>query len=119
MGWLAPRDIAEVAALILLNRDWSRRHVREVHGPEDLTWSQVASILSEELSWEVQVEQIGDAQMHEQYLRAGMPPAMAEAILGMSTGLREGFIPEQNRTLLTTTPTHLRGWIREYLIPAL
>lgn len=119
MGWVAPRDIAEVAALLLLNRDWSGRHVRAVHGPEDLTWSQVASILSEELGREIRVEHIGDVQMREQYLQAGMPPAMAEAILGMSIGLREGFVPEQNRTLLTTTPTNLRGWIREDLTPVL
>ena len=48
-----------------------------------------------------------------------MPPDMAEATLGMSTGLREGFIPEQNRTPLTTTSTHLRGWLHEELIPVL
>jgi uncharacterized protein YbjT (DUF2867 family) len=119
MGWVAPRDIAEVAALILLNRNWSRRHVQAIHGPEDLTWSQVATILSEELDREVRVEQISDAQMREQYLQVGMPPDMAEATLGMSTGLREGFIPEQNRTPLTTTSTHLRGWLHEELIPVL
>lgn len=93
--------------------------IQAVHGPEDLTWSQVATILSEELDREVRVEQISDAQMREQYLQVGMPPDMAEATLGMSTGLREGFIPEQNRTPLTTTSTHLRGWLHEELIPVL
>lgn len=117
LSWVAPRDIAEVAALTLLNPDWTGRHVRAVHGPEDLTWPQAAEILSDELGWEVRVEHISDEQMREQYLQVGMSPGMADAILGMSTGLREGFEAEQTRSLLTTTPTPLRGWIQEELVP--
>lgn len=65
------------------------------------------------------VERITDEQMRGQYLRAGMPAAVAEAVLGMSTGLRDGFEPEQERSLVTTTPTRLRSWIREELVPLL
>ncbi|WP_416061915.1 NAD(P)H-binding protein [Rhodococcus indonesiensis] len=119
MSWVAPRDIAEVATTTLLNGDWSGRRVQAVHGPEDLTWAQVASILSEETGRNVRVEQITDEDMTQQYLAAGMPPAMADAVLGMSVGLRDGFVPEQQRSLVTTTPTQLRGWIREELVPAL
>lgn len=42
MAWVAPRDIAEVAALTLLNREWTGHRVQAVQGPEDLSWSQVA-----------------------------------------------------------------------------
>ena len=38
MSWVAPRDIAEVAALRLLSDDWSGHQVQAVHGPEDLSW---------------------------------------------------------------------------------
>ncbi|WP_305091612.1 NAD(P)H-binding protein [Prescottella sp. R16] len=117
MSWVAPRDIAEVAALALLSGEWSGRRIQAVHGPEDLTWAQVAKILTEELGREVRVERIADERMREQYLRMGMPPAMADAVLGMSTGLRDGFVPEQDRSMVTTTPTPLRSWIREELVP--
>jgi uncharacterized protein YbjT (DUF2867 family) len=117
LSWVAPRDIAEVAALTLLNPDWTGRHVQAVHGPEDLTWPQAAEILSEVLGWEVSVEHISDEHMREQYLQVGMSPEMADAILGMSTGLREGFDAEQSRSLLTTAPTTLRGWVQEELVP--
>ena len=40
---------------------------------------------------------------------------MIEGILGMSIGLREDFVPEQERTLLTTTPTTLATWAYENL----
>lgn len=39
-----------------------------------------------------------------------MTASQADAILGMSTGLHENFIPEQDRTILTTTPTTLAAW---------
>ncbi|MEU5993522.1 NAD(P)H-binding protein [Spirillospora sp. NPDC047418] len=119
MSWVAPRDIAEVAALTLLSLEWTGRRVQAVHGPEDLSWAQVASILTEELGHEVRVEQIPDERMREQYLQLGMPPATADALLGMSTGLRDGFVPEQDRSNITTTPTQLRGWLRDELVPAL
>lgn len=119
MSWVSPRDIAEVAALALLNRDWRGRRVQGVHGPEDLSWSQVATILTDELGREVRAVRVPDAQMREQYLQVGMSPAMADAVLGMSTGLRDDFTPEQPRSIVTTTPTRLRGWIRDVLVPAL
>lgn len=116
MSWVAPRDIAEVAALTLLNRDWTGRRVQAVHGPEDLSWAQVAEILTRELGREVVVERVDDEVMRQQYLGFGMPPAMADAVLGMSIGLREGFVPEQERSVVTTTPTTLRAWVREHLV---
>ena len=39
--------------------------------------------------------------------------------LHMSSGLRDGFQPEQPRTIATTTPTRLEGRIRDELVPVL
>lgn len=119
MPWVAPRDIAEVAAMTLLNREWSGRRVRAVHGPADLSWAEVAAILTEEFGREVVAERITDDEMLRVLRDAGMPEAMADAVLGMSTGMREGFVPEQERTVATTTPTGLRAWVREELVPLL
>ncbi|WP_217182776.1 NAD(P)H-binding protein [Streptomyces sp. AC495_CC817] len=119
MSWVAPRDIAEVAALALMSRDETERRVQAVHGAEDLTWAEVAGILTQELGREVRVERISDGDQRDLYLRQGMPPAMADAVLEMSTGLRDGFEPEQERSIVTTTPTPLRSWIREELRPLL
>ncbi|QKW36914.1 NAD(P)H-binding protein [Actinomadura sp. NAK00032] len=119
MGWVAPRDIAEVAAMVLLDCSWRRRRVQAVHGPEDLTWAQVGEILTGELGREVVVESVPDEAMYQQYLAAGMPPALASAVLGMTTGLRDGFVPEQPRSVMSTTPTTLRTWVRDELVQAL
>jgi len=116
MPWVAPRDIAEVAALTLLSREWKGRRVQAVHGPEDLSWSQVAEILTRELGHEVVAERVPVDEMRRQYLEVGMPEAMADAVLGMSTGLSDGFVPEQERSVVTTTPTTLRAWVRDELV---
>ena len=119
MSWVAPRDIAEVAATTLLNSEWTGRRVQAVHGPEDLSWSRVVEVLATELGREIVVERIADEVMRGHYLAAGMPPAMADAVLGMSTGLRDDFVPEQQRSVVSTTPTTLQSWVRDELVPAL
>ncbi|MCZ0710920.1 NAD(P)H-binding protein [Microbacterium paraoxydans] len=116
MPWVAPRDISEVAALTLLNGERRGRRVQAVHGPTDLSWSEVAAILTRELGREVTVQRIDDEEMRQGLRAAGMPEAMAEAVLGMSTGLRDGFVAEQARSVLSTTPTTLEAWVREELV---
>ncbi|MGV9779171.1 hypothetical protein [Streptosporangium sp. NPDC003464] len=47
-----------------------------------------------------------------------MSPTQVEAVMGMSTGLREGYVPEQPRTPATTTGTTLDSWAWAELRPA-
>jgi len=118
-SWVAPRDIAEVAALTLLNTSWHGHRVQAVHGPQDLSWNDVAALLTDLTGRHVRAHQISDDLMRQQYLEAGMPPAMADSVLGMSAGLRDDFQAEQLRTVISTTPTSLAGWLQDELIPAL
>lgn len=119
LAWVAPRDIAEVAVLQLLSPDWSGRVVRAVHGPEDLSWTDAAAVISAAIGREVRVEQIPDEAMRSALRESGMGDGLVEAVLGMSTGLREDFVPEQARDITTTTPTGLGGWAYEVLRPML
>ncbi|MFD9209591.1 NAD(P)H-binding protein [Streptomyces sioyaensis] len=115
MAWVAPRDIAEVAATRLLSPTWSGRCVQAVHGPADLTWRQVAEILTAATGRQITAERITDDAMRTQLHQAGMTDGLVEAVLGMSTGLRENFVPEQRRTVRTTTPTTLASWAYDHL----
>lgn len=115
MAWVAPRDIAEVAASRLLSPTWSGRCVQAVHGPADLTWRQVAHILTAATGRQISVERIADDALRTQLRQAGMTDEAVEALLGMSTGLRENFVPEQPRTVRTTTPTTLAAWAYDHL----
>lgn len=119
MAWVAPRDIAEVAVSRLLSVHWSGRAVQAVHGPADLSWAQAAEIVAEAVGRPVRAERVDDDAMREMLRSAGMGDQLVEAVLGMSTGLRDGFVPEQPRSLQTTTPTTLGAWAYDELRPAL
>jgi uncharacterized protein YbjT (DUF2867 family) len=116
MAWVAPRDIAEVAAGWLLSREWTGRNVQAVHGPVDLSWAEAARIVSEGLGRTVTVERVPDDDMRSLLSSSGMGDGLVEAVMGMSTGLRENFVPEQPRTVRTTTPTTLAEWVRAELV---
>jgi uncharacterized protein YbjT (DUF2867 family) len=119
MPWVAPQDIASVASSWLLRSDWDGRQVRAVHGPADLSWDDAMRIVTEATALDVTAERIPDQAMRDQLAGVGMSPGLVEAIMGMSTGLRDGFVPEQPRDLTTTTDTTLASWAHEVLRPAL
>lgn len=119
MPWVAPRDVAESAVLRLLSAAWSGHQVQAVHGPADLTWSDVAGIVSQATGHPLRVERIDDEEMRAALRSAGLPDGTVSAILGMSIGLREDFVAEQSRDQTSTTPTSLAGWAYETLRPAL
>lgn len=103
MPWVDPRDVGEVAAAHLLHGD-APGGIQAVHGPEDLSWSQVAELLN------VTLHVIPERAMADRLAQAGMSPKTVAGVLAMTSALSDGFIPEQPRTLLTTTPTSLTAW---------
>jgi hypothetical protein len=119
MPWVDPRDIAVVATLRLLAQDWSGRHVQAVHGPADLTWTEAGAVLSSATGVLIEAQQITHDEQRSVLRDVGLSNLAVEGIIGMAVGKREGFIPEQPRSLLTTTPSSVAGWAMTYLRPAL
>jgi uncharacterized protein YbjT (DUF2867 family) len=114
MPWVDPRDIGDVVAARLLHDGWRGRVVQGVHGPRDLSWRQVAEILTGVLGRPVALNVVGDDDIRAALRAAGLPPGAVEGIVGMTAGTR-GLVPEQPRDLLTTTPTTLRSWACAHL----
>jgi uncharacterized protein YbjT (DUF2867 family) len=119
MPWVAPRDIAEVAVSRLLSDGWTGRRVQAVHGPADLSWAQAAAIVTDATGHPVRAERITDDEMRGMLAGYGMSDGLVEAVMGMSTGMRDGFVPEQARDVTTTTPTTLGSWAYDVLRPLL
>ncbi|SCL71008.1 Uncharacterized conserved protein YbjT, contains NAD(P)-binding and DUF2867 domains [Micromonospora citrea] len=119
MAWVAPTDIARVATSWLLRADWSGRHVQGVHGPEDLSWDEALAVVGRATGHSVRARRVTDEEMRAMLAGAGMSAKQVEAVLGMSTGLRDGFVPEQIRDVTTTTPTTLAAWSYAVLRPLL
>jgi uncharacterized protein YbjT (DUF2867 family) len=119
MPWVDPGDVATVVALRLLARDWTGRQVQAMHGPADLTWPEAASALSQATGVPIEAERIAEDEERRALRDSGLGAVAVEGILGMATGKSDGFVPEQARSLLTTTPTTLAGWAVTHLRPLL
>ena len=117
--WVDPRDIGEIAAARLLSAGWSGRHVQAVHGPEELTISRVAEIITEVTGHRVRAETISQATLRSSLRSAGLGDKQIEGMAGMSAVTREDFVAEDKRSILTTTPTTLAAWAYVHLRPAL
>lgn len=119
MPWVDPRDIGDVAAARLLAEGWSGRQVQAVQGPEDLSFIDAAAIVSRAVGRPVRAERVSDEELRSALRGAGLSEKQAEGIVGMSAWMRDGFVPEDTRSVLTTTPTPLAAWAHAYLAPVL
>jgi uncharacterized protein YbjT (DUF2867 family) len=117
--WVDPHDIGVIAAARLLGPAWSGRQVQAVHGPEDLTLSQVAAILSEAIGHQVRAETISDATLRISLRAQGFCAEQVDGKAGMSAVMRPDFVPENKRSFVTTTPTTLAAWVYAHLHPTL
>jgi len=115
LPWVAPADIAAIAAARLLSTSWAGRHVQGVHGPEDLSYRQVAQKLTTVLNRTVQAQQLSDDDVRVELTGLGLPSAHVEAIVMMTAGIRDDYTPENPRSYATTTPTALQGWAAAHL----
>src|SRR5690606_33610175 len=73
---------------------WYGRHVQAVHGPEDLSFREVAAVLGEALDRSVAVRQVSDDDVRAELRAAGPTPQQVASIVDMTAGIRDGFVPE-------------------------
>ena len=114
----ATRDIATVAAKLLLDSSWSGVDSVPVLGPEDLSFNDMAHIMSEVLGRPVRYQQIPDETFEAQLTGHGMSDARAQGMLDMMRAKNKGLDKAQPRTPQGTTPTSFRQWCEEVLKPA-
>lgn len=118
LPWVDPRDIGDIVAVRLLNEEWKGHAVQAVHGPEDLSYTQIAETLTEVLGRPIRLVTVTDDEVRAALTSAGLPPSAVEGIVGMTAGTRD-LTAEQPRDLLTTTPTTLASWAYTHLRPLL
>jgi uncharacterized protein YbjT (DUF2867 family) len=109
MPWVDPRDVGDVAAARLLSPGWTGRHVQAVHGPADLTFDEVAGILTAATGQPVAFHHISLDVLRAGLRDAGLSATAVEGFAEMSRS-RPDFTPEQPRGYVTTTPSDLHSW---------
>jgi uncharacterized protein YbjT (DUF2867 family) len=115
----ATRDIATIAARLLLDHTWSGVESRPVLGPEDLSYNDMAQIMSEVLGRPVHYQQIPGEALKAMLIRFGRSDAMAQSTVDMMAAYDQGLATAEPRTAESTTPTSFRQWCEEVLGPAI
>ncbi|WP_433443896.1 NAD(P)H-binding protein [Nonomuraea sp. CA-141351] len=114
----ATRDIAAVAAELLLDDSWSGQGGVPILGPEDLSADDMAQIMSEVLERPVRFQQVPGEAYKATLMRHGMSEAWAQGMIDMTTEVDRGIYNTQPRTPQSTTPTSFRQWCEDVLKPA-
>src|SRR5580692_5936063 len=115
---VATRDIAAAAARLLLDDSWSGFGEVPLLGPEDLSFIDMAQIMSEVLGKPVRFQQISLAAYKDRFTGFGMSDAMAQGMTDMAWAKNEGMDNAVQRTPENSTPTSFRQWCEQALKPA-
>ena len=114
----ATRDIAATAARLLLEPSWTGQAHLAVLGPEDISFNDMARIMSEALGKPTRFQQISYEAYKSQFIKFGMSDAMAQGMTDMARAKDEGLDNAEPRTPENTTPTSFRQWCESELKPA-
>src|SRR6266498_1463594 len=114
----ATRDIAATAARLLLDDSWDGVGHVAVLGPEDISYNDMAAIISEVLGKPVRFQQIPGQALKQRLLQAGASDAMAQGVVDMWAAKNSGLDNAEPRIPESTTPTSFREWCEQVLKPA-
>jgi uncharacterized protein YbjT (DUF2867 family) len=115
----ATRDIAAVAARLLLDANWSGQQELAVLGPENISFNDMAEIMSDVLGSPVQFKQIPFEAYKARFLQFGFSEAMAHGMTDMADAKNRGLDLGVERDSENTTPTSFRQWCQDVLRPTL
>lgn len=104
---IATRDIADVAAQLLLSLDFSGHSTRELLGQRELTMQEATRIIGRSIGKpDLAYVQFPYEQAEAAMIAMGLSQNIARLFNEMYRGLNEGRIrPEEKRTATNTTPT--------------
>jgi uncharacterized protein YbjT (DUF2867 family) len=115
---VATRDIAAAASRLLRDDRWSGVEEVPLLGPEDLSFNDMARIISEVLGRPVRFQQIPFAAYKDRFVGFGLSDAMAQGMTDMAWAKNEGLDNAVRRTPENSTPTSFRQWCEAVLKPA-
>jgi len=117
---VATRDVAAVAARLLLDESWSGVDTIPMLGPEDLSFEEMMVIISDVLGKPVRYHEMPMTDLKAMMLGRGASEGMAQAMVDMATAKNEGLDHLLKRTPADrlNTPTTFRAWSEDVLKPA-
>ncbi|MFZ1932607.1 MAG: NAD(P)H-binding protein [Thermoguttaceae bacterium] len=117
---LATRDISRAAAVRLTSTGWTGQIVQELHGPTELSFREVAEILTEVLGRKIVYIKCDREEMRDMMLKNAMSENAADQMLELYEAVDAGRLRiTQPRSPETTTPTTLAEFAHDVIVPLL
>lgn len=117
----ATRDVAAVAARLLLDPSWTGVDSIPMLGPEDISFDEMMAIISDVIGKPVQYRLISMDDLKAMMIKRGASEGMAQAMVNMMTAKNEGMdhLMERTPSSSSDTPTRFRQWCEDILKPAI
>jgi len=116
---IATRDIAASAAEVLTKRSWKGSKVVELQGSGDVSYGQVASVLSEVLGLKLSHVTVTPEQQRESLMSMGASQVLADSFSEMATAVETRQMAfHEPRSEKNTTPTTYPQFAQEVFKPA-
>lgn len=119
MPFTATRDMSASAARLLLDEAWTGQEELPILGPEDLSFNDQASIISQVTGREVRYKQIGWDQFEQQFLDRGATASFAKGYVDMYRAKNEGIDNAEEMSVQQRTRTSFRRFAEEQIKPFL
>ncbi|MCA8913539.1 MAG: NmrA family NAD(P)-binding protein [Planctomycetes bacterium] len=120
MAMIATRDIAAAAAEVVLDESWSGVNVRDLLGPKDYSFDEVAKIIGEAAGKDIKHVQVPGEATLQGMQQMGINENTARTYLEMYEAVPKGLLkPEAARNEKSTTPTTFEEFARQAIVPAL
>ena len=107
-----------MGAKFLLDKTWTGQGGRAVLGPEDLSFTDIATTISDVLEKPVRFQQVPGDAYKAQLIQYGANEVFAQGVIDMLIAKDNGLDNAEPRTAENTTPTSFREWCEEVLKPA-
>lgn len=116
---IATRDIGAVAAEALLKLDFTGKQFRELRGPRDATYNDVAKIVGHAIGKpDLKYLQLPAAQLKPALTQMGISANMVDLLLEMVDSLNSGYMKMlEPRSPANATPTTLETFVADVFVP--
>ncbi len=115
----ATRDTGAAAARLLEDASWDGQEDVPVLGPEELSYSELATIVSDVVGWRVRYQQVPFEDWAAQLRERGQDAVFVQAYIDMLRAKDEGMDKVAARATAIIGPTSFRQWAEEELKPAM
>ena len=115
---VATRNVAAVAAALLLDTSWSGQASVPVVSPDNLTPDNMAGVISDTLGRTIRYRQVPVADRQAAMLQRGASEAMAQDMADMTEAQNNGIYDAEARDQDSAATTSFRQWCQDTLKPA-